>query len=80
MDIELPEAFLKRWILLTNEKPVTPEQIEGEFAGYADSMRWQLVQKAVMTELDMKVTAEELEDEAKKYVGSQYAQYGMAYR
>lgn len=77
MGIELPEAFLKRWILLTNEKPVTPEQIEGEFAGYADSMRWQLVQKAVMTEIDMKVTAEELEDEAKKYVGSQYAQYGM---
>ena len=33
MDIKLPEAFLKRWILLTNEKPVTPEQIEGEFTG-----------------------------------------------
>lgn len=77
MDIKLPEAFLKRWILLTNDKPVTPEQIEEEFAGYSDSMRWQLVQKAVMADLDMKVTAEELEEEARKYVGSQYAQYGM---
>ena len=77
MKIELPDAFLKRWIMLTNEKPVTPEQLDLEFAGYADSLRWQLVQKAVMSELDMKVTAEELEDEAKKFIGAQYAQYGM---
>ena len=77
MKIELPDAFLKRWIMLTNEKPVTPEQMETEFAGYADSLRWQLVQKEVMSALDMKVTAEELEAEAIKYIGAQYAQYGM---
>ena len=77
MKIELPEAFLKRWIMLTNEKPVTPEQIDAEFAGYADSLRWQLVQKAVMADLDMKVTADELEIEAKKFISAQYAQYGM---
>lgn len=77
MKIELPDAFLKRWIMLTNEKPVTPEQLENEFAGYADSLRWQLVQKEVMSALDMKVTAEELEAEAFKYIGAQYAQYGM---
>ena len=76
MKIELPEAFLKRWILLTNDKPVTPEQLDQEFAGYADSLRWQLVQKAVMSDQDMKVTADELEVEAKKFIGAQYAQYG----
>lgn len=77
MKINLPEAFLKRWIMLTNEKPVTPEQLDKEFAGYADSLRWQLVQKAVMADQDMKVTADELEIEAKKFIGVQYAQYGM---
>ncbi len=77
MKINLPEAFLKRWIMLTNEKPVTPEQLDKEFAGYADSLRWQLVQKAVMADQDMKVTADELEIEAKKFIGAQYAQYGM---
>jgi trigger factor len=77
MKIPLPEEFLKRWIVLTNEKPVTPEQVEKEFSGYADSLRWQLVQKEVMSTLDMKVTAEELEAEAMKFVGAQYAQYGM---
>ena len=77
MKINLPEAFLKRWIMLTNEKPVTQEQLDKEFAGYADSLRWQLVQKAVMADQDMKVTADELEIEAKKFIGLQYAQYGM---
>jgi trigger factor len=77
MKINLPEAFLKRWIMLTNDKPVTPEQLDTEFAGYADSLRWQLVQKAVMSDQDMKITADELEVEAKKFIGAQYAQYGM---
>ena len=77
MKIELPDAFLKRWIMLTNEKPVTPEQLDSEFAGYADSLRWQLVQKEVMADQDMKVTADELEIEARKFISGQYAQYGM---
>lgn len=77
MKIELPDAFLKRWIMLTNEKPIAPEQLDSEFAGYADSLRWQLVQKEVMANQDMKVTADELEVEAKKFIGNQYAQYGM---
>ena len=77
MKINLPEAFLKRWIMLTNEKPVTPEQLDKEFAGYADSLRWQLVQKAVVADQEIKVTADELEIEAKKFIGAQYAQYGM---
>tara|TARA_Y100000739_G_C20563232_1_gene444072 strand:- start:42 stop:1394 length:1353 start_codon:yes stop_codon:yes gene_type:complete len=77
MKISLPEEFLKRWIILTNDKPVTPDQLEQEFAGYADSLRWQLVQKTVMADQDLKVTADELEIEAKKFIGAQYAQYGM---
>ncbi|MBM55081.1 MAG: trigger factor [Euryarchaeota archaeon] len=77
MKIELPDAFLKRWIMLTNEKPVTAEQLDSEFSGYADSLRWQLVQKEVMADQDIKVTADELEIEARKFISGQYAQYGM---
>lgn len=77
MKIPLPEVFLKRWIKLSNDKPVTEEQIESEFAGYADSLRWQLLQQTVMKDQEMKITADELESEARKFVGAQYAQYGM---
>jgi trigger factor len=77
MKMELPDTFLKRWIMLTNENPLTPEQVEEEYPGYAESLRWQILQQTVAEAIDMKVTADELEDEAKRMVGAQYAQYGM---
>ena len=77
MKIQMPDAFLKRWIQMNNENPLTEEQLEKEYPSYADSMRWQLLQQAVMKDTDMRVTGEELEEEAKKVIGAQYAQYGM---
>jgi len=77
MKVELPDTFLKRWIMLTNEHPLTPEQVEEEYPGYAESLRWQILQQTVAEAIDLKVTADELEDEAKRMVGAQYAQYGM---
>ena len=77
MKIPLPEEFLKRWIMAVNEKPVTPEQLENEFEGYAASLRWKLVQQSVIKDQNIKITSEELESEARKFVGAQYAQYGM---
>ena len=62
---------------MNNEQPLGDEQLDKEYPGYADSMRWQLLQQAVMKDADMRVTAEELEDEAKRAIGAQYAQYGM---
>ena len=77
MKIEMPDSFLKRWIQMNNEQPLTEEQMEKEYPNYAESMRWQLLQQAVMKESDMRVSAEELEEEAKRVIGAQYAQYGM---
>ena len=77
MKIPLPEEFLKRWIVAANEKPVTPEQLENEFEGYAASLRWQLLQQKVLKDQNIQITAEELEAEARKFVGAQYAQHGM---
>ena len=77
IDVKLPDAFLKRWIALTNEKPLTPEQLEEEYPGYAESLRWQILQQTVAQAIDLKVDAAELEAEAKRQVGAQYAQYGM---
>ena len=75
MKIQMPDAFLKRWIQMNNENPLTEEQLEKEYPSYADSMRWQLLQQAVMKDTDMRVTGEELEEEAKVIAHSM--QYGM---
>ncbi len=77
MKVQLPDAFLRRWILMTNENPLTPEQVEEEYPSYAESLRWQVLQQTVAETIDLRVTADELEAEAKRQVGAQYAQYGM---
>ena len=77
MKIQMPDAFLKRWIQKNNEQPLSEEQMAKEYPNYAESMRWQLLQQAVMKDSDLRVSAEELEEEAKRVIGAQYAQYGM---
>jgi trigger factor len=77
MKIQMPDGFLKRWIQKTNEKPISDEQLEKEYPDYAGSMRWQLLQQAIMKAADMRVSNEELEEESKRVIGAQYAQYGM---
>ncbi|MBN2596724.1 trigger factor [Labilibaculum sp.] len=74
--IELPEAFLKRWIVSTN-KDMTAEQVDTDFANYADEFKWQLIKNRLIQENDLKVSQEEVMEFAKKQALMQFQQYGM---
>jgi trigger factor len=73
----LPDAFLKRWIDVTNEKPVTPEQIEQEYAGFAKSLRWSLVQRKVVNEQKLEVSQEEITNRVRANMIQQLYGYGL---
>lgn len=73
----LPDAFLKRWIIMTNEKPVTPEQVEYEYPVYAGQLRWQLIENAILKQYELKVTPEEALEHVKSVLRDRYAQYGL---
>ena len=73
----LPEDFLKRWLMATNEKPLTMEQINTEFSDYAKMMQWKLIENKIIKDNELKVTNEEAIEEAKRYIKSQYARYGQ---
>ncbi len=75
--VELPEAFLKRWLLHANEGKVTAEQIDAEFAGFAEDFKWQLVRNYLMKKFEFQITADDLKDAAKAFVTYQYAMYGI---
>jgi trigger factor len=75
--VPLPDEFLKRWILLTNEKPVTPEALELEYPMYAQSLKWQLIENKIIKDNDIKVTVEEAIDHVKGILASRFAQYGL---
>lgn len=73
--IDLPEAFLKRWIKSSNEKPVTDEQIEEEFGAFARSLRYQLIVNKLSKEHNLTVTQEEIKERTRQQIYAQYGQY-----
>lgn len=67
--IELPVEFLKKWIVASNEKPVTFEQIEKEFDAIVRQVKWDLITDKLVKDNNIEVTPEEL----KKFVCEEFA-------
>ena len=76
--LELPEAFLKRWLVYANEGKFSAEQVEKEFPGFVEDFKWQLVRGYLMQKFGLKVSREDILSAAKSFVAYQYAMYGMA--
>jgi trigger factor len=76
--LELPEAFLKRWLVYANEGKFSAEQVEKEFPSFIEDFKWQLVRGYLMQKFGLKVTKEDLQAAAESFVAYQYAMYGMA--
>lgn len=76
-DVKLPDDFMKRWIKLSNEKPITDEQIEAEYTSYSDSLKWQLIQNEIFKSNNIKLDNQEVLDYTKGLLVSNYAQYGI---
>ncbi len=76
-EVPLPDAFMKRWIKLSNDKPISDEQIEAEYGSYSDSLKWQLIQGEIFKSNDIKLDNEEVINYTKGLLVSNYAQYGI---
>ena len=77
-DITLPEAFLKRWILVNNEGKFTAEDIEKEWPGFVEDFKWQIVRDNLMERFNLTVTEADLLESAKGFAAYQYAMYGLS--
>ena len=75
--LELPDTFLKRWILETSEKPVTPEDVEASYNQYAEGLKRQLIQDRVIEKYGLEAKDGEIRSFAQHYVADQFGQYGM---
>ena len=75
--ISLPEAFLKRWLLVANQGKVTKEDIEKEFDAFLADFRWQLVRGYLMKKYELKIDEKDLHEAAEAFVTYQYAMYGL---
>jgi len=77
-DFNLPEEFLKKWLLKVNEN-TTPEQIEKEFDNFRKDLKWQLMRNKAARDNEVKISEEELLKEASNITRSQFQQYGLFY-
>ncbi len=75
--IDLPDEFMKRWIQMSNEKPITAEEVEEHYESYAKNLKWQLIQGNIFKTNDIKLDNQEVIDYTKSLLASNYAQYGM---
>ena len=75
--IQLPDAFMKRWIKTANEDKFTMEQIEAEYDLFAKDFRWNMIRTKLMKDNDLKVAKEDVMKQAMSMASYQFAMYGM---
>ena len=74
--LPFPDAFLKRWVLSSNEN-LTAEKLDEDYSKMIADLTWHLVKDKLAKANDVKVEKEDVEEFAKKMAKAQFAQYGM---
>jgi trigger factor len=58
--IQLPVAFLKRWMREGQEKPLSEAQVEHDFPGFEHQLRWTLISDKLINDAGISVSREEV--------------------
>ena len=75
---KLPENFLKKWLQKTAEEPLTEEDVAEQYPTREKNIRWNLIEKKLVKEHQIKVESEEVLVYAKEIMRKQMQQDGYA--
>ena len=75
--LELPDAFMKRWISFANDGKFTAEEIEKEYDLFAKDFRWNMIRGKIMKDNDLKIGKDDVMKQARSMAVYQFAMYGM---
>ena len=73
---DLPAEFLKRWLLEVNED-LKRDELEKDWPLFEKDFKWQMISSKIGDEKEIKVSEEDLKEEAKRVARNQFQQYGM---
>ena len=76
--IDLPEEFLKEWLLRTNEGKVSEEEVNKEYPIYAKQMSWTLISNHIAKENDIQAKHEDVLESAREMIREQFGGAGMS--
>jgi trigger factor len=74
--LAFPDAFLKRWVLATNEN-MTEEALVNDYELMIRDLKWHLAKDKLAKENNIKVETEDIDAFGKRIAKAQFAQYGM---
>ncbi len=72
----LPSEFLKKWIQVSGENPLSDDEASEEYEKSEKGLRYQLIEGRIINENNLQVQFDELKEFAKGFIKSQMAQYG----
>jgi len=75
-DVQLPDAFLKRWLLASDPKR-TPESLEEEYPKIANDLKFHLIKEHLIEIYEITIEENELLEYARQATRAQFAQFGM---
>lgn len=59
-NIPLPDIFMKRWLIESNEGKYSPEEIEKNYPSFTESIKWQLIENKIIQENKIEVKDEDI--------------------
>lgn len=68
-DLPIPDDFMKRWLVESNDGKITAEQVEEQYESYVKTIRWSLIESKLVNIYGEKasVSDEDIRREVRKY-------------
>ncbi|WP_437921695.1 trigger factor [Sphingobacterium sp. LRF_L2] len=76
VDVQFPEAFLKKWLKATNPN-ISDEELEEGFADFLSNLKWTIIENRVVTANSLEVKYDEVINLAKERIYAQIKMYNI---
>lgn len=76
-EVQLPEAFLIKWLMFSNQNIQSEEQAKEIFEAEKNQIKFQIIESKLMTDNDIKIDYTDVLNQAVQLVKNQLAIYGI---
>lgn len=75
--MDLPDEFLKKWLVASNEGKITEEDVEKEYDAYVKDLKWSLIKNKVIEDQEIKVEHPDVIEKTRQLIREQFAHSGL---
>jgi trigger factor len=65
--INLPDEFMKRWLMESGETQVKREDIDAHYDDYSRALKWQIIEGKIVKDNDLQVSADDVRQQIMSY-------------